>query len=192
MPFDGIEYGDAALTLPYAYHPDAPMTGEALGNALRAAYYGARAGGSRIVLQQNYHFNDRQAPDAYVNIWTFSSASRVRIAECTVKIPEEATHLRAHVLYAATAASNATVAHRIVCGANTGTERTDTIPGTGAGSVFLPATDPGAITAATTEIEVSLAGLTLTGNLLVYVEALSGTLYYYRPVHIGVYWEVRG
>lgn len=91
---DGREYVDALPVFPGRYHPHAPLTGPALGDALRIAYVHARHHG-RLLLRQSAPIHLR-APRT--SVFT-ANAVPTRIAEATVYLPKAITQLQVEVIY---------------------------------------------------------------------------------------------
>lgn len=199
MPFDGVQYREADFVLPAAYHPHAPLTGPALGGALRLGYAHARCHSQQIIDQQ-YPVNFRSM--AWSDHLSFAAVTWVRIAEGYRRLHAEATHLVAEVHFAVLDASADAVAyHRVVAysspntdtGATTET-RLDASPLVGGPPPpFYSPFDTRAGYIARCEVELAAVPTGATAEVLVQGYALRGAVAAaYVPRFIGVWMETRG
>lgn len=170
MPFDQIEYQGAGLIAPYSYHPEAPMTGRVLFNALRGAYFFSRMH-ARNVGQQTYRLwnADAQVYDAIDSI--ISSGSVIQIARFRRRIPAHITHVGAAIWFKVFGSEVAFGRHNIAVNDGTNTDTGVSVdteiglePTPGAGSAEFDASavffDPGAVGVAQAFCFVELASVT--------------------------------
>lgn len=193
MAFDGIDYRESALILPATYHPEAPLTGPALGGSLRLAYSYARTHSQRIIDQtvgQN-----RRAMSAHA----FAAATWVALAEGYRAIPLQATHVVAEVQYRVLVPTTATVAHlrvKVHDGSTTatGTATDATVEPGGAIRAIADTFSPHAYDLVV-RAEVELAALTLGSTCKVTIEgyAVNGASAAAFSLELAGAWaEVRG
>lgn len=206
MAFDGVGYLDAPPIYPAAYHPGSPLTGPALGRALRIAYLYAHHHG-RMIIDQPYPLAMREA-STYQARTRFAETSYVRIAEGYRTIPAEVTHLVAEALFAADDAYQLVVYHRIVVtdGSNTDTGSAVETQVPIQARERAQAGDPwygpyGPRYRHRARCEVELDTVTTGAVRQVYVEAYGVRVYGttptvlgaapYQPQHVGVWTEIR-
>jgi len=200
MAFDGKLYHHADLIYPAAYHPKSPLTGPALGEALRAAYLAAHRRGRRMI-DQNYPVTWRSAATQRER-FAFAETTWARIAEGYRRIPAEVTHLAGEAVFSCLDADNESTAyHRVVVydGSNTdtgSTTETELALAQAADTSYLPPAlryYEGPTYRA--RFEVTLANVAPGAGREVYVQAYiergTGGPGSYVPQHIGVWWEIR-
>lgn len=199
MAFDGTIYHHADLIYPAVYHPKSPLTGPALGDALRAAYLAAHRRGRRII-DQNYPITWRSAATLRER-FAFSESTWGRIAEGYRRIPAEATHLVGEAVFSCLDADDESTAyHRVVAydGSNTdtgSTTETELAVAQAADLEYRPYYAPYEGQTYRARFEVTLSNVAPGAGREVYVQAYiergTGGPGSYVPQHIGVWWEIR-
>lgn len=212
MPFDGVEYQRApGLVLPYAHHPLAPLTGDALSSSLRSAYFAGRHNG-RLVFQTVYPLNRRQPALTSALQTGFAQPTWVRVGEGWRRLEENVTHVCAHVAWHMAVRSPATAHHRIVVvksgggSTDTGADVTrvsrtaDEIQEDISASITVQRAGrvtPFALGTYSTEVSVALANVALPTAVEVYVEGyaisdVDASAAPYQPWLVSAWWECRG
>ena len=194
MAFDGVIYHHADLIYPAVYHPKSPLTGPALGDALRAAYLAAHRRGRRMI-DQNYTFSTTAQA-------LLVKTSFARIAEGYRRIPDEATHLVGEAVFGSFVADDrATAFHRVKVFDGVNTDTGSTVE-TSLEIDFARDLNPEMSVRAPqysysyrARFDVTLANVAPGAGREIYVEAYatrtSGAASPYFPEHISVWWEIR-
>lgn len=199
MAFDGKDHMEPRLIYPAAYHPKAPLTGPALGDALEAAYVAAHRRGRRVI-DQNYAMNFR-SPATQRERDKFTEATWGRIAEGFRRIPDAVTHLVGEAVFQCNDADNESTAYHRVCitdGSNTdtgATTETELAVAQAADLEWRPFFAPYEGPVYRARFEVALSNVAPGAGREVYVQAYvergTGAGGSYTPQHVSVWWEIR-
>jgi hypothetical protein len=215
MPFDGVNRLDCAFTPHYAYHPFAPLTGQALARSLRTLYACARTS-SRIMFQQPYTWNFRDIRSMRDQPDLATGATFVRLAEGYRWLPPDVTHIVADVIVQLTGGTDAIFYARCKLDNNAGSldtgptgsvqsaglsefrpARASYVPYGSGGATAFSSLSPERPDVLTLRCEVARSTVATQQDVSAYVEvyaldATAGTERAFRPLSVSCWWECRG
>jgi hypothetical protein len=201
MAFDGNHYNSGPIIPPYAYHPHAPATGDALQGVIEQAYFYAR-NASRLVGVQTYLYTLKAQTlwSSTALSYAFSKTDFVDVARFQRFIPKQATHLSAVIDFRPILLDAARIRARIEVTDGTDTDIGETV------EIEFPAgqtIDAGIIdpynaasnALGTMKVDVALADVTPNQTLIVTVKMFAFgptdvTAQRIRPELVTCWWEV--
>lgn len=216
MPFDGVNYDAAPFVWPNHASPGAPVDSVVVASSLEVGYFAARRQ-NQLLLSEAGAWNGQRPTSTLGGGFAVVSSSFVRWSDNYVFISEGATHLRAHVVYAALPVADCTAHFRLGTYGSSDTSFATPLYGTEATQPVNATTDSGLAERFTkvfgavpgsdfsvgalseenavyeADIEYAFGAASPGYNTRVFVEgyllgALSAS---FRPLFTTVWWEIR-